>query len=94
MHFRPEAIITMGNLSNMRISQLSMVMCTKDIDVITKNIHDKLTEGVKKRLDADAPLGFLLSGGLDSSLVCAIAADILKKPSGPLQSAWTQMRLI
>ena len=48
--------------------------------MITKNIHDKLTEGVKKRLDGDAPLGFLLSGGLDSSLVCAIAADILKKP--------------
>lgn len=51
-----------------------------DMDTITKGIHDKLTEGVKKRLDADAPMGFLLSGGLDSSLVCAIAANILKKP--------------
>lgn len=51
-----------------------------DLDEITKNIHDKLTEGVKKRLDADAPLGFLLSGGLDSSLVCAIAANELKVP--------------
>ncbi|MBS6398216.1 MAG: asparagine synthase B [Clostridiales bacterium] len=51
-----------------------------DLDEITKTIHDKLIEGVRKRLDADAPLGFLLSGGLDSSLVCAIAADILKKP--------------
>lgn len=51
-----------------------------DMDVITEKIHDKLVDGVKKRLDADAPLGFLLSGGLDSSLVCAIAADILKKP--------------
>lgn len=51
-----------------------------DLDVITKNIHDKLVEGVRKRLDADAPLGFLLSGGLDSSLVCAIAANILQKP--------------
>lgn len=52
----------------------------EDLETITQNIHDKLVEGVRKRLDADAPLGFLLSGGLDSSLVCAIAADILKKP--------------
>ena len=51
-----------------------------DIEVITKNIHDKLVAGVEKRLDADAPLGFLLSGGLDSSLVCAIAANILHRP--------------
>ena len=32
-----------------------------------------------KRLDADAALGFLLSGGLDSSLVCAISAKLLGK---------------
>jgi asparagine synthase (glutamine-hydrolysing) len=39
---------------------------TDVVDVITKNIHDKLVKAVEKRLDADAPLGFLLSGGLDS----------------------------
>lgn len=51
-----------------------------DIETVCSNIHDKLIEGVKKRLDADAPLGFLLSGGLDSSLVCAISQKLLKKP--------------
>lgn len=51
-----------------------------DLDTICTNIHDKLVEGVKKRLDADAPLGFLLSGGLDSSLVCAISQKLLNKP--------------
>jgi len=47
---------------------------TGDLDEICGNIRSKLTEGVRKRLVADASVGFLLSGGLDSSLVCAIAA--------------------
>ena len=51
-----------------------------DLEIICGNIHDKLVEGIRKRLDADAPLGFLLSGGLDSSLVCAVSAKILKEP--------------
>ena len=35
---------------------------------------------MEKRLVADAKVGFLLSGGLDSSLVCAIAARKSKTP--------------
>ena len=35
---------------------------------------------MEKRLIADAKVGFLLSGGLDSSLVCAIAAKKSREP--------------
>ena len=51
-----------------------------DMDQIAENIHDLLMKGVEKRLDSDTPVGFLLSGGLDSSLVCGIASKILDKP--------------
>lgn len=51
-----------------------------DLETVCKNIHDKLVAGVEKRLAADAKVGFLLSGGLDSSLVCAIAQKKSKTP--------------
>ncbi len=51
-----------------------------DLEEACGKIHDLLVAGVEKRLDADAPVGFLLSGGLDSSLVCAISQKLLNKP--------------
>lgn len=50
-----------------------------DFSEIIQNIHNKLVSSVIKRLNSDASMGFLLSGGLDSSLVCSIAKKHLKK---------------
>ena len=47
-------------------------VCYDDLDTICRNIREKLTRAVEKRLDSDAPLGFLLTGGTGQQLsACA-----------------------
>ena len=58
-------------------------VCHDDLETVCSKIHGKLVAGVEKRLVADAKVGFLLSGGLDSSLVCAIAQ---KKSAAPIRT--------
>jgi len=58
-------------------------VCRDDLETVCANIREKLIEGVRKRLVSDAKVGFLLSGGLDSSLVCAIAA---RESSTPIRT--------
>lgn len=51
-----------------------------DKDEAGEKICRLLVKAVSKRMDSDMPVGFLLSGGLDSSLVCAIANRLVDKP--------------
>src|SRR5690606_2119342 len=51
-----------------------------------------ITEAVHKRLDADVPLGCFLSGGIDSSIVAAIAQkQLTSSGKGPLQTFCARM---
>ena len=85
---RRDIITRTGSSSATATSQKSISVCRDDLETVCQNIHEKLIAGVDKRLVADAKVGFLLSGGLDSSLVCAIAAQREQHVrSAPLPSA-------
>ena len=49
-------------------------------DVALEELEERLTESVRLRLMSEVPLGALLSGGVDSSVVVAIMARLLERP--------------
>jgi asparagine synthase (glutamine-hydrolysing) len=58
---------------------LASYTSTNDEDLI-EQIDELLKESVRMRMVADVPIGLMLSGGLDSSLVTAFAAEATSKP--------------
>ena len=50
---------------------------------------ESLTSSVADRLMSDVPLGIILSGGLDSAMIAALANEASERTGYPMPSCWT-----
>jgi len=61
------------NLKNIQIDH------KRSLEECLNGVRKLLEESVELRLSSDRDIGFFLSGGVDSSIVCSIASRIMKK---------------
>ncbi|MFF7249328.1 asparagine synthase (glutamine-hydrolyzing) [Embleya sp. NPDC008237] len=59
---------------------------TDDLDTTAAHVRELLRDTVTRQLVADVPLGSLLSGGVDSSAVSALAAEALGRDGAKLDT--------
>ncbi|MCC5831048.1 MAG: asparagine synthase (glutamine-hydrolyzing) [Phycisphaeraceae bacterium] len=76
-----------------RYWQLPRVSMSLTSQGLTRAIGELVESAVEKRLEADVPLGCFLSGGIDSSLIAAVAQKLLKaRGEEPLRTFTVGMR--
>jgi asparagine synthase (glutamine-hydrolysing) len=86
---RPGQVVTVGRTGakRRRYWQLEAIPHTDDLPTTVATVRELLLDIVSRQLISDVPLCTLLSGGLDSSTVTALAADALAREGrGPVRS--------
>lgn len=79
-----------GNLEINRYWEPPTIVAKIDFDEAVDLLNIKLIESVKNQLVADVPVGSFLSGGIDSSLITAIAAKISNNKISTYSFGFTQ----
>ncbi|GAA2821164.1 asparagine synthase (glutamine-hydrolyzing) [Crossiella cryophila] len=86
---RPGSVVTVSRkgIAKSRYWQLEATEHTDDLDTTVSTVRELLEDIVERQLIADVPLCTLLSGGLDSSALTALAAKALTaQGAGPVRS--------
>ncbi len=71
--------VTRDGIRNKRYWQLESRPHTDDVMQTAKRVNELVTDAIARQLVADVPVSTLLSGGLDSSIITAVAADTFKR---------------
>ena len=76
--FKPGHIVSLGKQNS--IYDFKDIYSVKQLNSLDSEylsqVKESVINSVKRRLDADQPIAFLLSGGVDSSIVASIAAKL------------------
>ena len=74
------ALWEQGKLTISRYWKLTDGPHTETFEETAEHVRFLVEDAIRRQLVSDVPVGFFLSGGLDSSLICAVAAKEYGKP--------------
>ena len=69
-----------GKLSTYRYWKLTDGPHTESFEETAEHVRYLVEDAIRRQLVSDVPVGCFLSGGLDSSLICAVAASAFSHP--------------
>ncbi|UED72991.1 asparagine synthase (glutamine-hydrolyzing) [Brevibacillus sp. DP1.3A] len=72
-------LVTRDSVKQKRYWQLESHPHTDDLETTAERVRELVTDSIERQLVADVPVSTLLSGGLDSSIITAVAADHFQK---------------
>lgn len=67
--------VRLNNFEKIQYWQLEINQCNDDIETAKEKIYNLVKKSVDEQMVADVPVGFFLSGGMDSSTVVALASQ-------------------